>query len=191
MLAMQLYHWNSAVSEALHGPLQSLEITLRNAVNDRLCISFGDAWYDNPTARLTESHIQQIHSAKTYLQRAHKKADPPNVISNLSLGFWVGLFSSRYETNLWRNHLRWIFRRAPQPLLRETVHRQLNRARQLRNRVAHHEPILHLQLYDEYCSILSVIQWLCLATALYTARQSQFQSILGHRPGQAEPSQSG
>lgn len=29
VLAMRLYHWNSALSEALHGPLLSLEITLR------------------------------------------------------------------------------------------------------------------------------------------------------------------
>ena len=110
-LAVQLYHWNTALSESLHGPLQGLEITLRNAVNERL-----------------------------------------------------------------------IFNRAPPSLLRETVHQQLNRARQLRNRVAHHEPTLHLKLADEYCSILSMIQWLCLATALYTARQSQFQSVLENRP---------
>lgn len=59
---MQLYHWNSALSEALHGTLQSLEITLRNAVNDRLRVSFGDAWYDNPAAGLTESHALCIDS---------------------------------------------------------------------------------------------------------------------------------
>jgi hypothetical protein len=59
----------------------------------------------------------------------------------------------------------------------------LDRARRLRNRVAHHEPILHLQLSDEYCSILSMIEWLCLATALYTARQSQFLDVLEDRPG--------
>jgi hypothetical protein len=40
-------------------------------------------------------------------------------------------------------------------------------------------------LKDEYCSILEVIEWLCLATALYTARQSQFLRVLEDRPGGA------
>jgi len=106
-LAMQLYHWNSALSEALHGPLLSLEITLRNAVNEQLRMHLGDAWYDS--IALSDSHIQQVQNAKTYLRRAHKRAEPPNVISNLNLGFWVSLFSARYETSLWRSHLRCIF----------------------------------------------------------------------------------
>jgi hypothetical protein len=72
-LAMRLYHWNSALSEALHGPLLSLEITLRNAVNERLRGAFGDAWYDNPAVGFSESHLRQVHSAKTHLHNARKK----------------------------------------------------------------------------------------------------------------------
>jgi hypothetical protein len=181
-LAMRLYHWNSALSEALHCPLLSLEITLRNAVNERLRAAYGDAWYDSPSVQLNDAHIQQVREAKDYLRRARKKVDAPGIISKLSLGFWVGLFSSRYETPLWRNHLRWIFTRAPKSLLRDTVYRRLERMRRLRNRVAHHEPILHLPLTDEYCSILNTIEWLCLATALYTARQSHFPSVFENRP---------
>lgn len=181
-LALRLYHWNSALSEALHSPLLSLEITLRNAVNERLCQKLGDAWYDDPIAGLSDLHLQQIRDAKASLRSARKKLSPPDIVSKLTLGFWVGLFSGRYETRLWRDHLRWVFKRGPSPLLRNAVHQRLDRARRLRNRVAHHEPILHLPLADEYCSILSTIGWICLATALYTARQSEFESVLNGRP---------
>jgi hypothetical protein len=181
-LAMRFYHWNSALSEALHCPLLSLEITLRNAINERLRAKLGDTWYEHPSAVLSKLHLQQIQDAKTSLRSARKKPSPQNVVSKLTFGFWVGLFSSRYETTLWRDHLRWIFERAPSPLIRSTVHQRLERARHLRNRVAHHEPILHLPLEDEYCSIMRLIEWLCLATALYTARQSHFESVLNRRP---------
>jgi hypothetical protein len=182
-LALQLYHWNAALSEALHCPLLSLEITLRNAVNDCLGAEFGEAWYDNPKSALRQAQLQQIQSAKTHLALARKSANPHNVVSNLSLGFWVGLFSPKYEISLWRTQLRRIFNRGPKVLLRVSVHGRLDRFRQLRNRVAHHEPIQHLPLVEEYCSILEVLEWLCLPVALYTARQSQFLQILENRPG--------
>src|SRR5690242_9476769 len=104
-LAMQLYHWNSALSEALHGPLLSLEVTLRNAVNDRLCADFGETWYDNPKSPLRQSQSRQIQDAKTHLADVHRTANASNIIGALSLGFWVGLFAPKYEISLWRGHL--------------------------------------------------------------------------------------
>ena len=104
-LAMRLYHWNSALSEALHGPLLSLEITLRNAVNERLCAAFGDAWYDHPITGLNALHLQQIQDARTSLRSARKKSTPSDIVSKLTLGFWASLFSSRYENTLWRESL--------------------------------------------------------------------------------------
>jgi len=181
-MTLKLYHWNSALSEALHSALLSVEVTLRNAVNDRLRIKLGENWYDNTKTGLRHQQLEHIRSVKAHLALARKPTHSPNVVGNLSLGFWVGLFSSKYETHLWRTYLRPIFNRAPDPLLRSTVYGKLNRIRELRNRVAHHEPILHLPLANEYCSILEVTGWLCLATALYTARQSQFQQVLDARP---------
>src|SRR4051812_27660827 len=89
VLAMHLYHWNSPLPEALHGPLLSLGITLRNAANERLRTEFGDGWYENPATGLSESHIQQVHNARIHLRNGRKKARPPHVISNLNFGFWV------------------------------------------------------------------------------------------------------
>jgi len=36
--ALRHYMWNTALSDALYGPLQGLEITLRNKIRDRLVL---------------------------------------------------------------------------------------------------------------------------------------------------------
>lgn len=43
-LAMQLHARNTAIGAALYGPLQSLEITLRNTINCQLISKFGVSW---------------------------------------------------------------------------------------------------------------------------------------------------
>ena len=50
--AMRLYTWNTAVSAALYGPLQGLEVALRNAMHRELGAAHGPAWYDDPACGL-------------------------------------------------------------------------------------------------------------------------------------------
>ena len=46
-IALQLHAWNTAVSAAFYGPLQGLELTLRNAMNRQLVRKYGEEWYDD------------------------------------------------------------------------------------------------------------------------------------------------
>ena len=50
--ALQLYTWNTKISAAFYGPLQGLEITLRNAIHRQLTRCYSAAWYDNPAVGL-------------------------------------------------------------------------------------------------------------------------------------------
>lgn len=50
--AVRLYSWNTAVSAAFYGPLQGLEIALRNGMNRELAARYGPEWYDDPAAGL-------------------------------------------------------------------------------------------------------------------------------------------
>jgi hypothetical protein len=45
--ACRLYTWNAAISSAFYGPLQALEVTLRNAAHDKLRHHFGGQWFRN------------------------------------------------------------------------------------------------------------------------------------------------
>ena len=51
--AMRLYTWNTAISAAFYGPLQGLEVAVRNGMHRALTASYGAAWYDNGACGLT------------------------------------------------------------------------------------------------------------------------------------------
>ena len=180
--ALRLYMWNIALSEALYGPIQGLEITLRNKLHNRLAAQFGPHWYDAAGMRLQHAQQVRIPEAKQSLQWQGKPIDPPRVVAELSLGFWVGLFGRHYENHLWRPHLRRLFVNAPSSFLRKDAHRVLDHVRRLRNRIAHHEPILHRPLQQEHGLVLTAIRWLCADTASWTAHHSRFDAIYTARP---------
>jgi len=180
--ALRLYMWNTALSEALYGPIQGLEVTLRNKIHGQLTAKLRASWYDDARIGLQYAQQNQIANAKQSLRLQGKPLDPQRVIAELSLGFWVGLFGRKYETNLWRPHLRSLFVNAPNPFLRKEAHRALEDVRSLRNRIAHHEPILQRPLPLEHGSILTTINWLCKATAAWVGHHSRFNTVYSTRP---------
>jgi hypothetical protein len=179
--ALRIYMWNTALSESLYGPLQGIEITLRNKIDEHLTAAFGAHWYDNPKIGIQFAQQRQINDAKSSLQFQHKPLDHTRMVAELTFGFWVGLLGTRYE-NLWRAHLRKIFVNISTPLVRKDAHKALNEIRYLRNRIAHHESILHRPLPDEHALILTVIRWCCAVTADWVAHHSRFDDVYRLRP---------
>ena len=74
--ALQLYTWNTTVSAAFYGPLQGLEVALRNAIHRQLTRLYGEAWYDNPVVGLDLGGLDRIATAKTKITRAGGDSDP-------------------------------------------------------------------------------------------------------------------
>ena len=180
--ALRLYMWNTALSESLYGPLQGLEITLRNSIHERLTAVFGAHWYDNPKVGIQFAQQRQINEAKDTLRFQRKLIEPSRMVAELSFGFWIGLLGRKYENNLWRSHLRPLFVNVPSPLLRKDVHKALDEIRLLRNRIAHHESILQRPLPKEHALILTVIRWFCAITADWIEHHSRFNDIYRARP---------
>ncbi len=136
--AVRLYAWNTAVSAALYGPLQILEVAMRNAMHDRLTAAYGDYWYDNGAAGLDKGCEVRIARAKDDLRRDGHDIDPPRMVAALSFGFWVSLLGpggrrdgapkANYEMTPWRPVLRGAFPNAA-PMARKAAHRPLNHLR--------------------------------------------------------------
>ena len=63
--ALGLYTWNTAMSVAFYGPLQGLEVALRNALHRQLGERYGACWYDNPAAGLDMGCIERMRIAHT------------------------------------------------------------------------------------------------------------------------------
>lgn len=188
--AVRLYTWNTAVSAAFYGPLQGLEVALRNAMHRELARAYDRAdWYDNPAAQLDRGCLRRIANAKDNLKRGDYAQDPPHVVAALSFGFWVSLLGpggliqpdprqkANYEMTLWRPALYRAFPHGPR-LSRRAAHKPLNYLRTLRNRIAHHEPIFRRHLQRDYESIQDVAGWISPHKRDWIAHHSRVAELL-------------
>lgn len=179
--AISLYTWNTAVSSAFYGPLQGLEIALRNALHRELTDEFGKKWYESSKCKLNHPGYIKIDNAKKQLKRCHKPIEPNRVIAELSFGFWVTLLGPggrkyNYEMNLWRPALYKAF--SSVKVSRKQVHSRLEYLRIFRNRIAHHEPIFDRHLEADYNSIIEVTEWICEDTARWIGHHSRVKNLL-------------
>ena len=172
--ALQLYTWNTAVAASFHGPLQTLEITLRNAVHDVMSAAHGTRWFD--TARLLRpAQVSTVERAVEHLRRVGKQPTANRVVSELPFGFWVALFANAYDTTIWRSDLYRIFARRIKN--RQGLHETLDRLRTLRNRIAHHEPIFQRNLKDDYRRIRDVVELLSEPALLWLDHHSRLDAL--------------
>ena len=185
--AIKLYAWNTAISAALYGPLQGLEVTLRNAIHRSLAERYGEAWYDNPDAGLDRGAVERIASARMELARDGHDEGPPRIVAALSFGFWVSLLGpggrvaagrkANYEMTLWRPALRGAFAHRAR-LTRKEAHRPLNSLRILRNRIAHHEPVFARDLLRDHERIVEVLGWMTPGTRRWVEHHSHVPAVI-------------
>ena len=180
--------WNTAISAAFYGPLQGLEVALRNAMHRELAGRYGPDWYDNPACQFDAGTLNRIASAKDNLRREGYTVDPPHVVAALPFGFWVTLLGRggrsavlgaprrSYEMTLWRPCLHRAFPHARAS--RAQVHQPLDYLRTFRNRIAHHEPVFTRHLEADYGSILTVAGGLCPENADWIAHHSRVVDLL-------------
>ena len=186
--AVRLYTWNTAMCASFYGPLQALEVALRNSMHRELAACYGEEWYDNLAAGLDRGARERIADARMTAQRTGHDAIPPRVVATLAFGFWVALLGAGgrieragpkadYEKTLWRPALRGAFpHRAP--LTRRQAHVPLDALRALRNRIAHHEPVFARSLREDHDRILEVTGWISSDVRAWIERHSRVPALL-------------
>jgi hypothetical protein len=193
--ALQLYEWNLACSEALFGFLHGLEVAVRNSLHHVLSNDIGRPdwfkeghplpWPSVPRLLFTDAMNGMIIDART---NAGAGAPVGKVIAELPFGFWASLTTSRFD-QLWRVSLHRAFPHATVP--RRVIHWRLEVIRRLRNRIAHHEPILtsRNEVYTGFAdqtaislpAIMECVGWVSTATAEWlrvTTRYDQGNALL-------------
>ena len=166
LITLARYLWNMAVCESLYSPLQMAEIALRNALHRELAIHFGThEWYDAMACwnLLAERQRSQIDEAKETLTREQKPITAGRVVAELTFGFWTAFFNKKFAQNSIAVQLASAaFPAAPK---QERAIRKLNRRwgniRDMRNRVFHHERIIHwADLNQQHEQMLETIHWI-------------------------------
>ena len=185
--ALRLYRWNSRISPAWMPDLALIEIALRNAIHDTLAHGTGHAdWWnhlalDNKTERSIDDAVQRI-------TREHGQVTPGHIVADLSLGNWVRLLGTGgrkhgmavdYFKTLWRPHLAHRF---PTAASRQDMHRRVEELRILRNRIAHHEPLLTTDLAAHQRTALTLLRIISPVLADDVATTSLVPGLLQNLP---------
>ena len=174
--ALVLYTLNTQVSEALYIALQTLEVSLRNRIHTIMAAAHGERWFEDVAVIKLEHQAAQVADAVAELEANGKEAIAGRVIAALSFSFWTAMFSPSYE-DLWRSTLRGIAKREGKALVRKDFSRPLTQVRLLRNRIAHHEPILHWDLHKHHQGLRDLTSWLSPPAFAWSAPLDRFEQV--------------
>jgi Abi-like protein len=169
------YEKNTLLAEGTYGILQGLEIALRNSIHNVMVSGLAHPdWYNYVPWEARESDA--IDGAKDALIKRNKAVSPGGIVSELTFGFWVQLTARKYEKLLWVPYVNKAF-----PAIstnRIGLNQRLNQIRKLRNRIAHHERILHFNLRMEYAQIIETVKWICPVTAMWIDSTNRLKKML-------------
>lgn len=210
--AWRLYRWNLDLAAAFAPLAGDVEVALRNTIHRQMTELFDtDEWWTNPSLLLDDITAEMLTQV---VQRYRKKLDKRSVgtgkvIAELSLGTWVRLLSRGghsalgrsvdYDRRLWRPSLHRGFatgdldnRGAPRRPTRKDVHSRSEAFQRLRNRCAHHEPIMDgikspgsssiLGLEQVWNETVELLSWISPALAAIYDEDPPFLSVLAQRP---------
>lgn len=156
-LAERLYSYNIQLSADFYSSLHMLEIALRNKVDEALSAAFGVTWPDDNNVLREAYQRSCVADAKRTIMGKGKPISHGQIVAELNFGFWSSLFG-KHSNHLWGQILRPIFNKPG--LQRPTISQKLRDLRQLRNRVAHYEPILAQSLVVLHHDVLTMTSWI-------------------------------
>lgn len=154
--ALRLYEWSSRMSGAAFETVGHFEVLLRNAIDRALSDHFGEQVRGIPWFLL---HPPMSEETSTTVVAVRDRLRPighdsrHQIIAGLSFGFWSGMLGSRYE-DLWRSALRHAFPYSSGR--RKDVSTPVEAIRKFRNRLAHGDSMLNVDIPFEMRRVLDV-----------------------------------
>lgn len=162
-LILARYLLNMAICESLYSPLQMAEIALRNSIHRELSIHFDTPeWFWVPKSQ-TIWQARKVREAKELIESKAKPATAGRIVAELSFGYWTSFFNKAHASSGIGHRLaNKVFMHAPRRQRNlKTLDQRWKRIRDLRNRVFHHERILHwADLDKQHTDILEAIEWM-------------------------------
>lgn len=185
-LAIRLYQWNARLSQSMYLPLQAWKVALRNRLNAFLCWKYSIQWphQDRLTRQLKSNLRRKLEEAIARQEETRGKGmiSTDMIVADLSAGFWVSLLSASYDVPFsFRHNIRRIFPHS-KTMDRKTASGLCAGLLDLRNRVAHHEPIYHLALRDKQAALGSLLDAMCRGSYAYANTTFTLDSILRDDP---------
>jgi hypothetical protein len=190
--ALDLYAWNQKIGAALTVTLSQVEVCLRNSISHTLTDTFGPVWHRVPRLRYAHPAVQ--HELEKAEGRVDKlKPSLPDIVAASDFNLWRELCKPAYAGVFWGKRIRISFPHTSVPggergVLTE-VHRRVDLLLKLRNRIAHHEPIigsnwepLGSKLADRHREATELLKWMAPDLACWVAARDEFDTAMVDRP---------
>lgn len=205
--ALELYRWNLDISMAFFESIHYFEVAFRNAIDSSV-----EKWYDathgrpdvglhswlEPTANHTAANgvparvaglngysQQLVQAAIRNAAKRHTQVDHGHVVAQLTLGFWHHLVmpasasASAAQKAMWGRAVKPAFvSSVAQTKLDASVQKIVD----LRNRIAHHEPIFDEKLRDQYANLLTTAEQIEPGLGWWIDTTSRVETVLQARP---------
>lgn len=162
-LAAEAYLHNMRIAETLVSIFHVLEVSLRNGIQREMSREYRrDDWYEvfdceNPALR---SNYHKVCQAKEDLRKRGNNPSHDAVTAELSFGFWTSMFNRKTFQSVSKPLMR-VFHYCPKNVKNaDTIRGRLNRARDLRNRCFHHEPLLWQPVLEIRQEIMELLHWI-------------------------------
>lgn len=179
--AIELYTSNVLLAESLYVPLHMLEVALRNRIHAVMTEQISADWFEGERFQRNPSQKRMLERARQDVGAASWRPTTVTLIPALTFGYWTAFLGPEYE-DLWRASLHRIARTADgKHLGRKQFASRLGPIRKLRNRIAHYEPIIQLNLPHGYADMLQLIEWLSPSAALWCATHCRFGAVWAAR----------
>lgn len=186
--ALNLYMWNAQVSAAFFVPLHVCEVVTRNAISEVLEAVYGPRWpWSVGFERSLPIPIHGYRPKDDLISARRNQPTTGKVIPELKFVFWQKLLTSRFDSRLWNHHILTSFPNAATlrmtpAQLRQSLYDDLEVVRKLRNRIAHHEPIISRNLLGDFSTIKRILSYRCTPTLDWVQSNQLLLPLLTLRP---------
>ncbi|MDF2384196.1 hypothetical protein JMG10_22180 [Nostoc ellipsosporum NOK] len=171
--ARKLYRANLALSEKLYSVIGIFEVILRNSIDRHFKNIYGEMWLEEAISPggyldISPGCDGSFHSIQEAIHKLGTHYTHDRLIAKLSFGFWVFQFASKDYAASGSNLLN-IFHHRPHGLHQKVMFKKLVKIKELRNRIAHYEPICFdsktgaistAHATQCYTTILELLEWL-------------------------------
>lgn len=188
--ALDLYQWNMEISSGFMVPLHIAEISLRNAISEAIANSFGGDWPWSEGFHFSlPKHKRPHYCPYRDLMAATEPSKNNNlgeVIVELKFSFWQNMLTLRHRERIWEPNFQRVFPESltcPQTKTQiKNLHNDVGAIRELRNRVAHHEPIFYKPLEEYNAQIHNLVDLRSKDAAEWLRRIDPVPELLKKRP---------
>jgi hypothetical protein len=141
--ALVLYESNAQLSKHIYDLIGGFEVALRNTISTAIIDHYQrEDWYRSRKflMLLARERRTNIADVRKRLKIDRRQERSGRIVAGLTFHFWASLHENKYRDHIWTPYLHRIW---PKGENLKKVHKDLLKVRDLRNRIAHHEPIFH------------------------------------------------